>query len=248
MTIQLTNPSSMEKLLIVIMVVLLLVVGGVAYYVGTGHANSGLQKQVNDLITKINDLVARVAKDDVQIAELQTQRDAEKALRVEKEKANQILEAKNACLIIENIEFKKQIKLMSDIQLAEQIGRWIGQAEVQVALADKWHFSLTRVGGENTVAIFKDKDTYFSLAANRLVEMNNKDVAIGSLEKDLTLSEGQTKIALSGRDEAVKDLIEAKDTIKDLNKKLRLSFIKNGAIGIGVGAVLGVIVFSLVKK
>jgi hypothetical protein len=238
----------MEKLLVVIMVVLLLVVGGVAYYVGTGHANSGLQKQVNDLITKINELVARVAKDDVQIAELQTQRDTEKALRIEKEKANQVLEAKNAGLIIENTEFKKQIKLMTDIQLAEQIGKWIGQAEVQVALVDKWHFSLTRVGGENTVAIFKDRDTYFSLANNRLEQITNLTVSNQSLEKDLTLSEGQTKIALSGRDDAVKALLESKDTIKDLNKKLRLSFIKNGAIGIGAGIIVTAVVFSLVKK
>lgn len=248
MTIQLTNPSTMEKVLIVVMVLLVVVVGAVAYYVGTGHANSGLQKQVNDLITKINDLVAKVAKDDIQIAELQTERDAERSLRIQKEAENQKLEAANATLLVQNAEYKKQIKLMTDIQLAEQIGKWIGQAEIQVALVDKWHFSLTRVGGENTLGIFKDRDTYFTLSNNQAVEINNLKASNESFQRDLTASEGQTKIALNGRDEAVKALTEAKTTIQDLNKKLRLSFIKNSAIGAGVGVVVGVIVFSLVRK
>lgn len=130
MTIQITKASSMEKLLIVLAVVLFLVVGGVAYYVGTGHANSGLQKQVNDLIAKINDLVSRVVKDDIQIAALQTERDSEKALRLVEFAKNQILERTNQGLIVENIEYKKQIKLMSDIQVAEQMGKWIGQSEI----------------------------------------------------------------------------------------------------------------------
>ena len=248
MTIQLTPSTSTEKFLIIIMVVLLLVVGGVAYYVGTGHANSGLHKQVNDLITKINDLVAKVAQDDVQIANLQTERNAEKALRVEKEKENTALHSANANLIVENAEFKKQIKLMSDIQLAEQIGKWIGQAEVQVALVNKWHFSLTRVGGENTLSIFKDRDTYFSLSINQATEIGNLKASNESFGRDLTASESQTKIALDGRDEAIRDLIEAKGTIKDLNKKLRLSFFKNAGLGIGAGAIITTVIFNLVKK
>lgn len=248
MTIQITKASSMEKLLIVLAVVLFLVVGGVAYYVGTGHANSGLQKQVNDLIAKINDLVSRVVKDDIQIAALQTERDSEKALRLVEFAKNQILERTNQGLIVENIEYKKQIKLMSDIQVAEQMGKWIGQSEVQAFIIGQWHFSLTRPGGEKTLEIFKDRDTYFSLATNRLEQITTKDTTIKSLETDLSLSEGQTKIAIAGRDEAVSTLLEAKETIKDLNKKLRLSFLKNGAIGIGAGAIVTAVVFSLVKK
>jgi len=248
MTIQITKASSVEKFLIMIMVVLLLVVGGVAYYVGTGHANSGLQKQVNDLIAKINDLVSRVVKDDIQIAGLQTERDSEKAQRLVLSAKNQILEKSNQGLIVENVEYKKQIKLMSDIQVAEQMGKWIGQAEVQAFINSQWHFSLTRPGGEKTLEIFKDRDTYFSLATNRLEQITTKDSTIKSLETDLTLSGDQTKIAIAGRDEAVKYLVEAKVTIKDLNKKLRLSFLKNTGIGLGVGTLVTVVVFSLVKK
>jgi cell division protein FtsL len=248
MTIQVTKESSVEKFLIVIMVVLLLVVGGVAYYVGTGHANSGLQKQVNDLIAKINDLVSRVVKDDIQIADLQTERDSEKAQRLILSAKNQILEKANQGLIVENTEYKKQIKLMSDIQVAEQMGKWIGQTEVQAFINGQWHFSLTRPGGEKTLGIFKDRDTYFSLATNRLEQITTKDSTIKSLETDLSLSEGQTKIAIADRDEAVSTLLEAKITIKDLNKKLRLSFLKNTGLGIGAGVIIMTVVFSLVKK
>jgi len=247
-TIQLTSPKAVEKILVVVMVVLLLVVGAVAYYVGTGHANAGLQKQVNDLIAKINDLVSRIAKDDIQIANLQTERDTEKVQRLEYAAKNQALERSNQGLIIENTEYKKQIKLMTDIQLAEQMGKWIGQSEVQAFVNGQWHFSLTRPGGEKSVELFKDRDTYFTLATNRLEQMNSKDASIASLEKDLGLSEGQTKLALSGRDEAVKDLIEAKDAIKGLNKSLRIARWTNTGKGLLVGAVITTVVFSLVKK
>lgn len=236
------------KLVLVLAVVLLLVVGAVAYYVGTGHANAGLQKQVNDLITKINDLVSRVAKDDIQIATLQTERDAERAQRLVLEGENKVLESKNQGLLVENAEYKKQIKQMSDIQLAEQMGQWIGQKEVTALINGQWHFSLTRPGAEATLAIFKDRDTYFSLATNRLEQITKLTASNESFQRDLTASESQTKLALAGRDEAVQTLVEAKDTIKALNKQLRLNRWTKVGEGVLIGAVITTVVFSLTKK
>jgi len=254
MTIQVTKATGTEKLVMMLAIILFLFIGAAGYYFGTGHNNAQLQKQITDLLTKITELTGRVAKDDAIIAHndvtiAQGVKDKE-----ELQAKNTVLEAKNTGLITENAEYKKQIKQMTDIQLASEIGSRIGPNEVQVFISGQWHFSLTRIGGEKTISIFKDAETYFTLAINRKTELDNVNLALKSMDMALTASQDSTKLALGARDEAVGLLGESKVTIGDLNKdnlrlsrKLKLSKFTNTGIGAGLG-IVAVIVFSSLKK
>jgi cell division protein FtsB len=254
MTIQVTKATGIEKLVLVLAIILFLFVGAAGYYFGTGHSNTQLQKQITDLLTKITELTGRIAKDDAIIAS----NDVTIAQGVKDKEAlqakNTVLEAKNIGLMTENTEYKKQIKQMTDIQLANEIGSRIGPNEVQMFISGQWRFSLTRTGGEKTVSIFKDAETYFTLASNRKTELDNANLALKSMDVALTASQDSTKLALGARDEAVGLLGESKVTIGDLNKdnlrlsrKLKLSKFTNTGIGVGVG-VVAVILFNSFKK
>lgn len=255
MTIQLVPPTSNEKLVLVLAVILFLFVGAAGYYFGTGHSDAVLEKQITDLMAKIKALTEQVIHSDAVIA----QKDQVIAIN-EKDIAdlqakNNVLEGKNTALLAENAAYKNQIKQMADIQLAKEMSNWIGPNEVQVFVLNQWHFSLTRLGGEKTVSIFKDAQTYFTLAENRLVQLNNEKAATKDCQTALEASKDSTKLALFDRDQAMGLLTEAKGTIHDLNsenlklnRKLTLSKWKNTGIGIAAGVAIGLVVHSLTAK
>lgn len=219
-----------------------------AYTLGKGQRNSDLQGQIDDLLGQMGGLVGMTVENEKLIAEINGQLAIEAALRREAENKNVVLEKKNAGLLAENADYKKQIAAMPDAQIVVEMGRRIGDENVGNVGVPPYRFGLTRPGGERTVAIFKDAETYFTLAENRLEQINTFQFRVNSLEASLEKESEKTRIEKKDKEDAMKLLGDTKVTLEKVKKDMKLNTAKKVGTGVAIGVALAVVIHSLFGK
>lgn len=207
-----------------------------------------LADEVRDLKSGIADLREQKAIDDSEHIKTQAALEFEREYRQKSEAKNAQLESENSQLRADNLSYKEQLKAWSDDVLAAEIAKRVGEEEATAELRGRWHFSLTRLGGERTVGIFKDAETYFSLSENQKLQLVEKDSQISSLGTSLALQTAETKREADGRVAALGKLDEAEVTI-DKMAKTRASEKRKATLKGGVaGAVIVLFIHFLFGK
>jgi hypothetical protein len=206
------------------------------YVQGKKDTNAQLNERITSLVDEVKGIRDQKAADDAEHVKTEAALEFEREMRIKSETKVGELEAANVKLLSDNKLYREQLKAWSDNALASEMGKRIGEHEVIAELRGLWHFSLTRLGGENTLSIFKDAETNFTLAENRRLELVEKDSQIGSLNVSVELQKAETKRESDGRIKALKELDNAVEIISDQKKELRRKqleqFLKGTAIGI----------------
>lgn len=233
---------------IVAVVALLAVVLG-AYNMGKSQRNSDMQGQIDDILSQMGGLLGLNIELEKQKAEIEGFLAIEKANRQIEAEKYAALEHKNAGLLAQNAEYKKQIANMTDAQVVTEIGLKVGEENVaSITAIPPFSFGLTRVGGEKTVAIFKDAETYFSLAESRLLQIGTFQARVNSLELSLDKETALCNSETAAKNDAIKTLGDAKTVLENVRKDLKKSRLVNTAKGAALGVAFAVVVHSLFGK
>lgn len=210
--------------------------------------NPALQNQITDLKEQVKELTDKDVKREAAVAVINNNLEKEHEARVASEARVQKLESSNKTLLAENAAYRERIKQMPDIEIASEIGTRIGPEEVSVDIHYQWTFSLTRRGGESTLEIFKNAETYFTLSENRGVEIKELNIQIGSLKTSVELEKQSTALEKQGKEEAQFSLTQAMNTVNNLNKSLKWERTKGYITGAVIGIAVGIIVEGFLKK
>lgn len=238
----------MKKWNYLVTIVALLALALGAYSLGKGQRDSDLQGQIDDLLSQMGGLVGVQIENDKKVAELNGLLAIEVMQRKDAENRNIVLENKNAGLLVENADYKRQIAEMPDAQIVVEIGRRVGDENVGNVGVPPYRFGLTRPGGEKTVAIFKDAETYFTLAENRLEQINTFQFRVDSLQKSLEKETEKTRIEHDGKVDAMNLLKDTKFTLEKVQKDMKLGTFKKVATGFGIGVATAVVIRALFGK
>jgi len=212
------------------------------FFIGKGissHWEKKYNQDIGTLTEKLKEYEKTIAVSDAAIV-LNNQIIAEEKKLYEQAEAKiKEIEAANAALLAQNETLHQQITTLPDDDIVQKMGTYIGAKNVAVWLKG---FTLTRIGGEKSLGLFYDKDTYFTLAKNRLDEMTKKDEQITSLNISLTASNGnftEMENKWLGCDDALQQSLK---TNTDLRRLMRWKKIENFGKGALAG---GAIVFIL---
>jgi hypothetical protein len=198
----------------------------------------GLKRELQELRQTVATLNLRETQREAELAVLRSKLEDEEKNRKLSEARVQELEGEQAQLLQENTLYKQQIHQLNDVQIAEQIGSRIGQEEVGVEIRSKWTFTLTRLGGEKTLGIFKDERTWFSLAESRGTEIVELKGQVESLNVSLKLEQQITLQERQGKEEAKAALAQSMSTLHDVQKASIRKSTKSFLTGALVGAVV----------
>jgi len=233
--------DSVRGVLTILLIVLLGVGSGIGIY--EYIRSKTLDKNVAQLKEDVAGLKDQAKVDAVQLAANSKELADGKKERETLASENTQLHSQNATVIAERDEYKRQLKMMTDIQIAEEMGKRIGAEEVGVVVSGNFRFSLTRVGGEKTVAIFKDAEVYFTLSQNQSKEIGNLNITVKSLESSLKTEENSTAIEHEGRVRAEFTLDKAMKDVTTLVGQKKLNRWMGRLEGVGVA----VLTFLLIK-
>ncbi len=184
-----------------------------------------------------------------QKADIEIKLDNEKKLREELDKKIKELEVSNSSLIYENSLYKKAIATFSDEKIVEEIGKNVGSENVALANSDikqneRFIFSLTRIGGEKTLSLFRDATDYFNLANDRLNQISLLNDEIVSFKKTNELTIKKLDLTEQALNQANKVILDYDNQLSIIKKKSRASTFKK----VGVGVLIGFATCLIVDK
>lgn len=162
-------------------------------------------------------------------AELAALTKSMEAVRLEREK----IEAELAAV-------KKSISEMKNSEIGQSIGQYIGEKEIAELAGGR--FSLSRLGAEKTLFLFKERDSFALVIKNqaRELELAEKRYSLTRQQAAdaLQQAEAERVIRLSAEEALRKSLEELSLTKRQLRRGKILSFLEGTGVGIGAGVVL----------
>lgn len=164
-------------------------------------------------------------------AQLRADRDKDKQEREELDASIAKLENEKIDLEIRLAREKKKTATLSPDDLAKKLNKRVPN---EYSLLQTNDFRLTRVGGEKTLNLFLDGESYLEKYNNQLKISQADEKKIGSLEESLAKAEKETSITeeeLKKCDDSLKACVEAKTALEKSVRSRKWKARFQGALG-----------------